>query len=279
MEPDLSTTPTIRDGNVVAWFEKIGPERAKELLSTYKVDYRKYRPTYAEGLARDMTNGYWLFDGTPAKIDIENNLFDSQHRLNAIIISGTTQPFIVIAGLPVEAYNTTDTGLARNYGDTLRRRGYQNVSQRTALVKLIHRWEEGKSLDDTKRLTPSELDSIHDRYVDSITRAVAMSVSTAKKIPLPGALISFSWWVLTTIDKEKAYTFMVSLAEGENLRKGQPIYTLRERLRNDAETRYARNEYMSLVFSSWNAFMDGRELNRVPLPPGVVTRDRMVVPK
>lgn len=279
MDIDLTTTSTIRDGNVVAWFEVIGPERAKEILKTYKVDYRKYRPTYADGLARDMGSDHWEFDGAPIKIDIEGNFFDGNHRMHAVIISGKPQLFLVIAGLPVAAYNTTDTGLARTYGDTLRRRGYQNVSQRTALVKLIGRWENGVSLDDTKRFTQPELDAIHDKYVDSISRAVANAVSTARKTNLSGALVAFSWWVLTQIDNEQAYIFMVSLAEGENLRRGQPVYTLRERLRYDAEVRYTRNEYMSLVFSAWNAFREDREIQKVNLPSGNVTRSKMVTPR
>lgn len=279
MDINLTTTSTIRNGNVVAWFEVIGPERAKEILKTYKVDYRKYRPTYADGLARDMSNEHWEFDGAPIKIDNEGNLFDGDHRMHAVIISGKPQLFLVIAGLPVAAYNTTDTGLARTYGDTLRRRGYQNVSQRTALVKLVGRWENGVSLDDTKRFTQPELDAIHDKHVDSISRAVANAVSTARKTNLSGALVAFSWWVLTQIDNEQAYTFMVSLAEGENLRRGQPVYTLRERLRYDAEVRYTRNEYMSLVFSAWNAFREDREIQKVNLPSGNVTRSKMVTPR
>jgi hypothetical protein len=271
-------TTTIQSGNVVARFEDVGPARAKELLDTYKVDYRKLRPTYRDGLTRDMVNGHWNFDGSPIRIDEEGNLFDGQHRLSAVEQSGTTQRFLIVYGLPVEAYNTTDTGLARTYNDTLRRRGYQNVSQRGALVKLIHRWNTGRSLDDTTRMTASEMDDIHDRYVDSISRAVQLSVSTARKICLPGALVSFSWWLLSRVDSERAYTFLVSVAEGENLRHGQPAYTLRERLRMDIEQRYTRNEYMHLVISAWNAYVENREITRLILPRGIMTRDRMARP-
>lgn len=274
-----TTTPTITDGDVVAWFEKVYPERARQMLNTYEVDYRKLRPTYAAGLARDMVNGKWNFDGAPIRIDSDGNLFDGQHRLTAVIESEKPQTFLILGNLPVEAYNTADTGLARTYSDTLRRRGYNNVSLRGALQKIIHRWESGKSLDDTKRLTYSELDEIMFNNIDTINHAVANTMSTVRKTPLPGALLAFSWWILARIDIADAKTFLVSLAEGENLRKGQPVYTLRERLRNDAERGHTRNEYMHLVFAAWNAFRDGRELTRVPLPSGYVTREMIVVPK
>lgn len=280
-----TSSPTLRDGNVVAWFEEIGPARAAELLQTYKVDYRKYRPTYGDSLARDMTSGHWNFDGSPIRIDEDDNLFDGQHRLNAVVISKTVQRFLIVAGLPKKAYDTTDTGLARNYGDTLRRRGYQNVGTRTALMKLISRHEKGVSYDDTKRLTNAEMDEIHDRCADSINRAVELTMGTAKKIPMYQAVVAFSWWLLSEIDKNDAYTFMVSLAEGENLRHGQPVYELRERLRRDAETKYSRNEYLHLVFAAWNAFRDknpdtgeSRQIAKIPFPSGFVTREKMAIP-
>lgn len=278
MTNPLTTSATITYGNVEAWFEMVGPERAAELLKSYKVDYRKFRPSYADGLARDMANGHWNFDGATVRIDDENNLFDGQHRLNSVMSSGEPQLFLFVKGIPVKAYDTTDTGLARTYGDTLRRRGYQNVSARTALMKLINRWETGKSLDDTKRLTNSEMDDILDRHVDTINRAVQMSMSTSKKMHLPGALVAFSWWILSQIDSERAYTFLVSVAEGENIRRGQAAYTLRERLRNDYEAGYSRNEYMHLVFSAWNAYIRDEEIGRLVMPKGFVTRQSIVTP-
>ncbi|MFI6737421.1 hypothetical protein ACIBI9_31235 [Nonomuraea sp. NPDC050451] len=273
------TYPTLTDGDVTVWFEDIGPSRADELLKTYKVDYRKFRPSYAEGLARDMENGNWNFDGSPIRIDIEENLFDGQHRLNAVRKSKTTQRFCVIAGLPVKAYDTTDSGLARTYADSLRRRGYNNVSMRTALIKLIDRWNNGLSLGDTKRRTPPELDAVHNKNMDSINWAISNTVSTSYKVDMPPAMVAFAWWSLGQLDTTDCKTFMVGVAEGENLRKGQPIYTLRERLRNDAEERYTRNEYAHLTFQAWNAFRDSKELTRLQFPSGLVSRDNMAVPR
>lgn len=270
---------TTSEGTIEAFFDKIGPAAAEEILETYKVDYRKLRQRYAEGLSRDMENEHWNFDGSPIRIDADGNLFDGQHRLTAVIMSKQPQHFLVITGLPVRAYDTTDTGLARTYGDTLRRRGFLNVTQRVALIKLIHRWEQGWSLNDTRRLTNSEMDELGDKYIDQINRAVSMAMSTSHKVDMPGALVCLSWFVLSQIDNELAYTFMIGLAEGENLFSGNPIYTLRERLRLDREVTYTRNEYMHFVFSAWNHLRDGSSITRLQLPRGDVTRDNMAVPR
>lgn len=270
---------TTSEGIIEAYFEEIGPAYAKQMLESYKVDYRKLRLRYAEGLARDMVNDHWNFDGSPIRIDSEGFLFDGQHRLTAVIMSNKPQWFLVITGLPSKAYDTTDTGLARTYGDSLRRRGYMNVTQRVALIKLIHRWEQGWSLNNSHRVTNSELDTLGDRYVEQINRAVSMAMSTSHKVDLPGALVCFSWFVLSQIDAEQAYTFLVSLAEGQNLLEGQPVYALRERLRLDRDVTYTRMEYMHFVFSAWNKTRDGQKAQRLQLPTGEVTRDNMAVPR
>jgi hypothetical protein len=273
-----TTTSHIKHGDVVAWFEEVGPARAEQLLKTYKEDYRKYRPKYAEGLARDMENGHWNFDGSPVRIDENDTLFDAQHRLHAVIESNTRQIFLFISGLPVSAYNTTDTGLARTYRDNLRRRGFTNVTLRSALVRYIARWTSGKSLDDTKRLTNAEMDDVHDAHVDTINRALEMAISTSRRVDLPAALWAFSWWTLTELGRERAYTFLVSVAEGENIKRGDPAFTLRTRLYDERENMRTRNEYMHLVFQAWNAFVADQDITRLQLPRSFVTREKMEIP-
>lgn len=273
-----TTNPTIIDGDVVITVEHIGPARARQLLNTYDPAFRKFRPSYAEGLARDMENGEFLFNGDPIRVRA-NRLTDGQHRMWGVEASDTTQKFLVIYELPEEVYDTLDKGLARNFGDSLRRRGFNNVSMRTALVKIIDRWNQGLSLGDTKRRTDAELDAIHNSNMDKINWSISNAVSTSYKIHMPPAMVAFAWWILGQIDATQAKTFLVGVAEGENLTKGNPIYTLRERLRNDAEERYSRNEYAHLVFQAWNAFRDERKLERCSFPSGIVSRDNMAVPR
>lgn len=259
---------------------EIGPALAEQLLATYKTDYRKLRPKYSEGLARDMVNGYWNFDGSPIKFDEEDSLFDGQHRLHAVILSDTTQRFLFISGLPKSAYHTTDTGLPRKYSDTLRMRGYNNVNNRQALVKFIAKWEAGKSYDDSKKLTSAEYDVVHDQHVDTISRALECALSARYKVPVSPSVFSFAWWLLTRIDREQAYTFLVSVAEGENLRHGMPAYTLRQRLIRESGNRLTRNEILHLIFAAWNAFRDGNEIVKLQMPKGpIVTRENMDTPK
>lgn len=266
------------DGRQIqVWFEHVGPARAEELLGTYHVNYRKLRPSYALALGTDMEAGNWNFDGSPVRIDEHGNLFDGQHRLTAIRESNTFQWIMFVANLPQGAYLTTDTGLARNYGDSLRMRGYTNVSARASLTKLIARWDQDRNLDSSRRLTNAVADEYHDKYADRISRAVALAGNDVRKIPVPLSVVAFTWFTLLEISVEKAHEFMGSLSEGDSLPRGNPILTLRNRLMRDISFSYTRMQYMYMIFSAWNAFLEGRELNVINVPT-TLTRSNMVEP-
>jgi hypothetical protein len=216
-----------------------------------------------------MESNHWYFAADPIKIDDQDNLIDGQHRLHAVKKSGTTQTFLIVHGLPKEAYNVTDVGLTRKYSDLLRMRKWRNVNNRAALVKLISRWERGVSFEDSRRLTNAEHDELHDKYVDTITRAVEVVLSARSRINMRISTATFAFWLLSQIDRERAYTFFIQLAEGENLKWGMPTYMLRERLHHERDERHTHTYFLYMIFSAWNAFMQGRELTRVSVPNNV----------
>ena len=43
-----------------------------------------------------MRNGLWELNGAAIVIDEFGNLIDGQHRLSAVVESGTTQQFVVV---------------------------------------------------------------------------------------------------------------------------------------------------------------------------------------
>lgn len=251
---------TNKDGTIQASFITVGPALAEKALETYHESYRKYRPTYAEGLSRDMRNGFWLPGSVLLFTDDDDGnqvMADGQHRYHALIDSGTEQEFLVMTGLPKAVYNVTDTNKVRNYGDLLRQRGYAG-NIRPALVQMMHKGIHGPSLITTKRYTNSELDLTHDLYVDSISRAVSMAASTRRKW-LTETVSAYAWWSLSQIHNENAYTFLMSVFEGENLREGMPEFNLRERLRSEYEkdSGIDRMEIMNLIYDAWNYKVDG----------------------
>jgi hypothetical protein len=69
-------------------------------------------------------------------LDEDGHLLDGQHRLAAVLQSGTTQTFIVRFDAPAEAIAVIDAGRARTAADTLRIEGYSYTSLLTAAARL-----------------------------------------------------------------------------------------------------------------------------------------------
>jgi hypothetical protein len=99
--------------------ERITPERATSFLNHNKGN-RKLRPGIVEKYAHDMTNGLWTECSAPVVFYDDGEVADGQHRLWAIVESGTTQKFFVVRGFPRGAGLNMDTHAPRTLVDNAR---------------------------------------------------------------------------------------------------------------------------------------------------------------
>ena len=81
-------------------------------------------------------------------------------------------------------------------------------------------------------------------------------------VPSAAALAHFLFHFADPYSCEK---FFKALKLGENIGKGNPVYTLRERLRRNQEAKTSAkikaNETLAIVFKAWNAYIRGRKLS------------------
>lgn len=68
-------------------------------------------------MATDMKNGRWMATHQGIAFNEKGELFDGQHRMNAIIISGASIEMYVFRDVPEKAWHKTDIGRKRNYTD------------------------------------------------------------------------------------------------------------------------------------------------------------------
>lgn len=99
--------------------ESISPKVAEAWLSSNKSN-RQMRSGVAERYAKDMTSGGWTECPEPISFYADGDVADGQHRLWAIIESGTTQTFPVLRGLSRAAGLNINTGLNRSIVDNAR---------------------------------------------------------------------------------------------------------------------------------------------------------------
>lgn len=84
---------------IKAEFEKITPAKAKEYLEHNTDNYRSLSQKTVHVYAADMRNGCWQTNGEPIAFDENGTLLNGQHRLNAIIESGTSITMLVVRGV------------------------------------------------------------------------------------------------------------------------------------------------------------------------------------
>jgi hypothetical protein len=102
----------------VASVMEISPVLAADMLST-SVGNRRLRKWYVDLLAAAMKRGEWRVTSQGIGFNTSGHLLDAHHRLNACVQSGVCIRSVVVFGLRTDAYEVTDTGLLRTYGDRL----------------------------------------------------------------------------------------------------------------------------------------------------------------
>lgn len=98
---------------------EVTPELATEWLN--KSPYN--RPLNHQEIVRlcaAMKRGEWTFNCDLVGFNVRGELMNGHHRLHAIKMLGTSVEVQVNYGLPVEAYEVTDTGRKRSYADRMR---------------------------------------------------------------------------------------------------------------------------------------------------------------
>lgn len=96
----------------------IYPQMAQMMLNT-STGNRKVRGIHVKRLAEAMLRGEWRVTSQGIGFDVTGALRDGHHRLHAIVQSGVTVELPIVLGMPMSAYQVTDTGLRRTYADLL----------------------------------------------------------------------------------------------------------------------------------------------------------------
>jgi hypothetical protein len=97
---------------------EVTPELAAEMLAT-SVGNRNLRDYWVKWLAGSMTRGEMRVTSQGIGVDVNGNLRDGHHRLEACVSSGVPFTTVVVYGIPVDAYEVIDIGVKRTYADRL----------------------------------------------------------------------------------------------------------------------------------------------------------------
>lgn len=100
----------------------IGPTLASRLMEN-NICNRDFRPGWAKDIARQMKLGRWRASPEPIVITTRGRVVNGQHRLWAVVDTGTTQEFTITV-IPdeqfTEIFEILDQGASRSNADVLR---------------------------------------------------------------------------------------------------------------------------------------------------------------
>lgn len=229
--------------------EKITPEIAIAMLAR-NTGNRPLRKAHVTLLASDMKAGNWKFDGSPIRFGPDGVLIDGQHRLKAVEDSGVTIESLVIRDLG-DVFSVIDTGAKRQAADTLHIRGEINATILAAALCAVDRYETGKT-DGAKKYSTQDIEALLESH-PTIRGSAQVATNCAKK-GLPPSALAACHYIFSKFDTEAAGKFFTDLHTGVNLKHGDPVLQLRERLlRSSVVMEKLRSSHvMALMIKAWN---------------------------
>lgn len=243
----------------------ITPAEAEAMLEKNTLN-RKLSSRNVAKFAKMMTDGGWIFDAAPITFNGTGDLLNGQHRLFALIESGTTQQFLVVRGVENAAMEVMDTGKSRTFADVLKMHD-QNINDIVALaaaINLIYRYENGargtQLLSAGQSFIPYKV--LLDFYLENrekILASMRQGRARAKSTGSSASAMSLASWLFNEIDGEDAEFFFDRLLDGAGLESGDPILALRNHFLKARVTRPKPGIDMVLAFTfkAWNIYRDG----------------------
>ena len=255
---------------LVACITDVTPVLAQEWLER-NAHNRKQRPPAIAKYARDMTAGNWTLSPDCIAFDTNGRLVNGQHRLLAIIASGTTQQLTILEGFPLEAIDNIDGGMLRTFGDKLGPCGRDEVDGRSlaAVVNFVHKWQvTGGRYNRANAVRPTTAEgfAVFDADPTLFRDATRLARTWTKGIAAPPALVGGLFVVFHRVacvgGEGTPLEFFDRASLGAELPARSPLLLLRNQLLNDRARRRHRHhvDVTALIIKAWNAYRENREL-------------------
>lgn len=242
----------------------IGPELAEQWLGKNSRN-RPLKRDKIEMYARDIAAGRWQVTGESIKFGIDGRLLDGQNRLHAVIRAGKPITSLVVWGVCPDAQDVMDSGVPRSASDALSMSGVTNAKRVAAAARLAMAQEAGLTYKSVK-FTNTEIQTWIMENLD-ITEAHLVFGKDMNLIPLLPAVKIYCAWRFVRLDADAATEFFTQLATGVGITESSPILALRRRLMGDYGRLRAGNvaaeEAVNAVFRTWNAWRQGRPMERI----------------
>lgn len=246
--------------------ENVTPQMAAAYLSK-NTNNRPLSKGRVEAYVNAMLRGEWQFNGDPIRFSEDGALIDGQHRLSAIVQSGTEQKVLVIRDLPQSTFQTIDIGAARSAGDLAALVGVKNSNVATSGARIYLVWKQSGSLSVpvSKRPTSAQIiDFVTKNPVSERATSYVAGSMFLRRLISP-SVACFMYLAFSTVSEEKAVEFLNELKEPSSIDWQNPAFLLRERLTQASmgKTKLKRNETIALIMKAWRSWLNGDSIKQL----------------
>lgn len=265
-ETKVPEVPAKLDG-VTSEIVQVTPELAEQWLKD-NITNRRYNNTIALKYASDMAEGRWTYTGDPIQFDKDGFLQNGQHRLNAVVKSGKTIPFLIVRGLEPKAQAHMDLGRKRTLGDILHLEGYENALVLAAVARGAASWMGGFESDANRnQISDQECRDFLTEYEERVIKA-AFIAERYRKIGISAKLLGTFVFMglMKGADESELDSFLSSIANYQTTGVGDPRSALIARIQRSKNQReqMTTKYVLSLLVRTWNGVQDKEELTRFP---------------
>lgn len=113
----------------------IDPQTAQNFLTKNFDNNRTKSKEHVNELAKEMKNNLFEISCDAIGFDVTGRLINGQHRLSAVVESGTSQPFIIVTGLPSKSAQLIDVGKKRTMAQRITIGGTRMTEKQCAVVR------------------------------------------------------------------------------------------------------------------------------------------------
>lgn len=253
-------------------FVTIDPTSAKAVLDRMNTHNRNIADSVVERYARDMVAGRWLPAGDPIRFSHSGLLLDGQHRLAAIVRSGTSQSVMVVWNLEEQTQTVMDSGRKRAVSHQLTLRGVPNSSLIAATVRFILSVRATSTTVRTIAVGPwseSEVMGFFEQHEQLLLKATEVGRRVHASIHASPSVSSAMYFFFHQIDSQTCEDFFEKVITGTNLGAGDPVLLLRNAVvRNNGKQSRAQNNLLYVYYvKAWNMVRQGRTAKVIAYNP------------
>lgn len=217
--------------------------------------------------SRDMASDSWIWTGAPIQIDTDGFVRNGQHRLLAIIDSGTTQDMLVVRNLPPEAQLAIDVGRPRSVANQMQMAGRAYAHKSAALANVLIKWRTNRLLN-TGSPTVMEVNKLLSEEPEVI-QAVTAAAHIRRNIgSSPQSALGAVYVEAGHLDAEARDVFFESLTTGADLAIDDPILVLRTAIgrQNAHNVPFRTRGQLYQIVHAWNLWRKNETIQFLRVP-------------